>query len=187
MRRSTAFALTASSKRKAGEGSDKLLGGHIGPTSDDRAPATPAQLALFSLSQWQEAIYARIVEKVGTRSYWEQWAADVADIAATLTTRIKALLDGADAGVTAAFEQFLAGLRDNLDGSIAPDDANSMLSQHLITKPVFDALFAGHDFASHNPVSQTMQKMVDTIGAAGLEAETARLEGFYESVRPPCQ
>ncbi|REY45026.1 hypothetical protein, partial [Mycobacterium tuberculosis] len=58
-----------------------------------------------------------------------------------------------------------------------------MLSQHLITKPVFDALFAGHDFASHNPVSRAMQKMVDTVGGAGLEAETARLEGFYESVR----
>nr|WP_204080672.1 DEAD/DEAH box helicase [Mycobacterium riyadhense] len=177
------IALNASSKKKTGEGSDKLLGGHIGPTSEDPGPAVPAQLALFSLSQWQEAIYARIVDKVGTRTYWEQWAADVADIAATLTTRIKALLDGADAGVTAAFEQFLAGLRDNLNESIVPDDAISMLSQHLITKPVFDALFAGHDFASHNPVSQTMQKMVDTIGAAGLEAETARLEGFYESVR----
>lgn len=168
---------------KTGEGSDKLLGGHIGPTSDEAGPAVAEQLAMFSLSQWQEAIYARIVDKVGTRTYWEQWAADVADIAATLTTRIHALLGGADATAAAAFEQFLAGLRDNLNDSITPDDAISMLSQHLITKPVFDALFAGHDFASHNPVSRAMQKMVDTVGGAGLEAETARLEGFYESVR----
>ena len=58
-----------------------------------------------------------------------------------------------------------------------------MLAQHLITKPVFDALFAGHDFAAHNPVSQDMQTMVDTLGDAGLEAETAKLEGFYDSVR----
>ncbi|CCK56026.1 Conserved protein of unknown function [Mycobacterium canettii CIPT 140070008] len=168
---------------KTGEGSDKLLGGHIGPTSDEAGPAVAEQLAMFSLSQWQEAIYARIVDKVGTRTYWEQWAADVADIAATLTTRIQALLGGADATAAAAFEQFLAGLRDNLNDSITPDDAISMLSQHLITKPVFDALFAGHDFASLNPVSRAMQKMVDTVGGAGLEAETARLEGFYESVR----
>ncbi len=168
---------------KTGEGTDKLLGGHIGPVADEAGPAVAEQLAMFSLSQWQEAIYARIVDKVGTRTYWEQWAADVADIAATLTTRIQALLDGADATVAAAFEQFLAGLRDNLNDSITPDDAISMLSQHLITKPVFDALFAGHDFASHNPVSRAMQKMVDTVGGAGLEAETARLEGFYESVR----
>jgi len=112
------IALNASSKKKQGVGSDKLLGGHIGPTSDDPRPDVPTQMALFSLSQWQEAIYARIVAKVGTRTYWEQWAGDVADIAATLTTRIKALLDGADAEVAAAFEQFLAGLRDNLNNSI---------------------------------------------------------------------
>lgn len=176
------IALNGSSK-KSGVGSDTLLGGHVGPTSDEPGPAVATQIALFSLSQWQEAIYARIVDKVGTRTYWEQWAADVADIAATLTTRIKALLDGADPQVAEGFEQFLAGLRDNLNESVTGDDAISMLSQHLITKPVFDALFAGHDFASHNPVSRTMQKMVDAIGGAGLEAETARLEGFYESVR----
>lgn len=145
------IALNASSKKKEGVGNDKLLGGHIGPTSDDPRPDIPTQMALFSLSQWQEVIYARIVNKVGTRTYWEQWAADVADIAATLTTRIKALLEGAGPGVATAFEQFLAGLRDNLNNSITGEDAISMLSQHLITKPVFDALFAGHNFASHNP------------------------------------
>lgn len=176
------IALNASSK-KSGVGSEKLLGGHIGPTSEEPGVAVATQMALFSLSQWQEAIYVRIVDKVGTRTYWEQWAADVADIAAALTTRIKTLLDGADPTVAAAFEQFLAGLQDNLNSSITRGDAISMLAQHLITKPVFDALFSGHDFASHNPVSQTIQKMVDTIGGAGLEAETARLEGFYESVR----
>ncbi|MGV0874284.1 DEAD/DEAH box helicase [Mycolicibacterium sp. XJ879] len=180
-----------SDTKRAGEGSNKLLGGHVGPTTDEpgsdvglQQPGnTAAQMALFSLAQWQEAIYARIVDKVGTRTYWEQWAADVADIAAALITRVKALLGGANPRVSEAFDQFVAGLRDNLNDSITTEDAISMLSQHLITKPVFDALFSGHDFASHNPVSRTMQKMVDTLGDAGLEAETAKLEGFYESVR----
>jgi predicted helicase len=198
----------------AGKGSDRLLGGHVGPTTDDpeafgeRSSSTaeggtdttdPAagvadgegvdggglaqQMALFSLSEWQEAIYTRIVDKVGTRTYWEDWAKDVSDIAAALITRIGALLDGADKKVTAAFDRFLQGLRDNLNDSITRDDAISMLAQHLITAPVFDALFAGHEFAAHNPVSKTMQAMVDQLGGAGLEAETAHLEGFYDSVR----
>lgn len=183
---------TKSDTKKAGQGTNNLLGGHVGPTTEDAGTGvetqktgedTATQIALFSLSQWQEAIYARIVDKVGTRTYWEQWAADVADIAAALITRIKALLDGANPQVSEAFDQFLTGLRDNLNSSITSDDAISMLSQHLITKPVFDALFAGHDFASHNPVSKTMQTMVDTLGDAGVEAETAKLGGFYESVR----
>jgi predicted helicase len=206
---------TANPGTDTGHGSDRLLGGHIGPTVDipetfgAEGPTTAAegstetadpaagvtdgdgsggcglasQMALFSLSEWQEAIYTRIVDKVGTRTYWEDWAKDVADIAAALITRIGALLDGADKKVTAAFDRFLRGLRDNLNDSISREDAISMLAQHLITAPVFDALFAGHEFAAHNPVSKTMQAMVDQLGGAGLEAETAHLEGFYDSVR----
>ncbi|WP_430332740.1 DEAD/DEAH box helicase [Rhodococcus sp. ACT016] len=207
------IALNAASDTKTGKGSDRLMGDHIGPVTDssesvggtgsstDVASTSTAdasgsvadggtdggqmatQMALFSLSEWQEAIVAKIVDKVGTRAYWEDWAADVADIAAAQITRIRALLDGADAEVATAFERFLQGLRDNLNDSISHDDAISMLSQHLITKPVFDALFADHDFASHNPVSLVMQTMVDTLGDSGLEAETAKLEGFYDSVR----
>jgi len=175
---------------KGGKGTTQLFTDHVGPTTDDPEASDPdttakttTQMALFSLSEWQEAIYARIVDKVGTRTYWEDWAKDVADIAATLITRITALLDDADPTIGKGFDQFLKGLRDNLNDSISRDDAVSMLAQHLITAPVFDALFAGHDFASHNPVSKAMQSMVDTLGDAGLEAETQRLEGFYESVR----
>ncbi|MDN5760155.1 MAG: DEAD/DEAH box helicase family protein, partial [Tomitella sp.] len=187
-----------------GQGTDQLLGGHIGPTADgstetltgdtadteapapdpaaDAAGGLVTQMALFSLSDWQEAIFARIVDKVGTRTYWEDWARDVADIAAALITRITVLLDGADTDVTAAFGQFLQGLRDNLNDSITSNDAVSMLAQHLITRPVFDALFAGNEFAASNPVSRVMETMIDRLGDAGLGAETAHLEGFYASV-----
>ena len=90
-------------RRRQGQGIDRLLGGHIGAptgpnrrdTGDDRPPTREStsggmatQMALFSLSEWQDAIYARIVDKVGTRTYWEDWASDVADIAAAQITRI---------------------------------------------------------------------------------------------------
>ncbi|CRK49225.1 conserved hypothetical protein [Rhodococcus sp. RD6.2] len=201
------IALNAKSDMKAGKGTDRLLGDHIGPvtnsdetfsdgtsstssTSPETAESAPdsgghmaQQMALFSLSEWQEAIVAKIVDKVGTRKYWEDWATDVADIANAQITRIRALLAGSTPEVATAFEQFHQGLKDNLNDSITRDDAISMLSQHLITKPVFDALFVEHDFASHNPISQVMQAMVDTLGDSGLEAETAKLDGFYASVR----
>ncbi|ORL08367.1 DEAD/DEAH box helicase [Prescottella equi] len=206
------IALNATSNTKTGKGSDRLMGDHIGPVTDSSESVSgtgsstaagtstadasgsvadggtdggqmATQMALFSLSEWQEAIVAKIVDKVGTRAYWEDWAADVADIAAAQITRIRAQLDSADPQVAAAFERFLQGLRDNLNDSITATDAISMLSQHLITKPVFDALFAEHDFASHNPVSKVMEAMVATLGDSGLEAETARLDGFYASVR----
>src|SRR5207302_3381950 len=70
-----------------------------------------------------------------------------------------------------------------LNPSISEDDAVEMLAQHLITKPVFDALFEGYEFTKHNPVSKTMQKMLDTLHSQRLETENKTLEEFYDSVR----
>ncbi|MDK6814569.1 DEAD/DEAH box helicase [Corynebacterium sp. UMB6689] len=141
------------------------------------------QIALFSLEQWQEAIYTKLVDKVGTRTYWEDWADDVATIAENQITRIKALLDGADGSLRTEFDSFVEGLRNNLNDGISEDDAISMLSQHLITAPVFNALFENHDFITHNPVAQVMEKIVKALSKANLDTETESLEKFYESVR----
>ena len=44
--------------------------------------------------------------------------------------------------------------------SITQDEAVEMLSQHIITKPVFEALFEGYSFVKNNPVSVSMQAML---------------------------
>lgn len=162
-----------------GVGQDKLLGGHVGTTSDgDQSngdqPESPdaggkdtkplnetttqvkAQLQspLFSLKDWQDAIYTRIVKNVGTRTYWEDWAADVAEIAGRLQIRIGAILDQQPAAL-ARFEAFVTALQGNLNDSITEHDA----------------------------VSITMQQMADALDGHGLAAETAELEGFYRSAR----
>ncbi|MEV1134532.1 DEAD/DEAH box helicase [Rhodococcus coprophilus] len=167
-----------------GEGSEGGAAGDTAPfAGSSSASAVAEQLGLFEIEEWRDAIYAKIVDKVGTRTYWEDWAKDVADIARAQETRIRVLLDGANAGVTEAFERFVTALQANLNDSIHRDQAIEMLCQHLITKPVFDALFEDYDFAGHNPVSKVMQAMVDTLHDASLEAETEKLEGFYASVR----
>lgn len=150
---------------------------------DSADEVTAQTLALFSLEQWQEALYTKLVDKVGTRTYWEDWADDVADIADAQTARIRSLLGSADAALRKEFEAFVEGLRGNLNDSISEDEAIGMLSQHLITAPVFNALFAEYDFAAHNPVSRVMQRMVDALADKRLESETEGLEKFYESVR----
>ncbi|MDN8576342.1 DEAD/DEAH box helicase [Corynebacterium sanguinis] len=140
-------------------------------------------LALFSLEQWQEAMYVKIVDKVGTRTYWEDWADDVAEIAQAQITRINAILANANPTLRREFDAFVDGLRNNLNDSITPESAVEMLSQHLITAPVFNALFAEYDFAAHNPVSKVMQRMIDAMANNHLDAETEKLDKFYESVR----
>lgn len=140
-------------------------------------------LPLQWLDEWREAIYAKIVAKVGARRYWEDWAKDIAVIAERHTTRIRALLSDPHLGVSRQFDLFLAGLRKNLNDSIDRDAAIDMLAQHMITRPVFEALFSDYAFAEHNPVSQAMQGMLDILDEQNVDKEAETLEAFYESVR----
>lgn len=135
------------------------------------------------LEHWNDAIYAKIVEKVGDREYWENWSGEIAKIAQAHTDRISSLVfDNPTAEVQREFALFVKALRANLNDGVTDADAVSMLSQHIITKPVFDALFEGYDFAANNPVSRVMDTMVTVLEGNNLRAETDELEGFYASV-----
>ena len=158
-------------------------GGDEGDSSSTPAPQQAA-FDLGALGKWREAIYARLVQKVGSRRYWEQWAKDVAAIAARHRKRLAKRVE--DPEVAGEFEHFLAALRANLNDSVTSESAIDMLSQHLVTKPVFDAVFDGYDFAAENPVAQVMGRMLRVLDGSNLEAETEELEGFYESVRERC-
>ncbi len=152
---------------------------------DSPTPTARTLQGAFSfgdIEDWQGAIYAKIVEKVGDRRYWEDWAKDVAAISERQVSRIKSLLR-ADSAMQRTFAEFVEALHRNINESVTDDDAIEMLSQHLITKPVFESLFSDYAFASNNPVSVAMQQMVDALGTQGLEKEVADLEGFYASVR----
>ncbi len=170
---------------------DKLQVGIIGKkgTSKERDDVTTGtdhgavMLDFPELDQWREAILAKIVERVGEKRYWETWAKDVVGIAEDHIARITALVEGSDATLRVEFQRFLKGLQDNLNPYITERDAIEMLSQHLITKPVFDALFEGYSFSDHNPVSMVMQSMIDALEGQHLEKETERLSKFYDSVR----
>ena len=135
------------------------------------------------LGKWQDAMFAKIVTKCGNRRYWEDWAKDIAEIADRHQMRIRALLEKPYSKGKKAFDEFLKGVRKNLNPSVSQNDAIEMLAQHIITKPVFDALFEGYAFTSKNPVSQSMQKIMDILDAQALDKEHETLEGFYASVR----
>ena len=131
-----------------------------------------------------DAIYARIVEKCGDRKYWETWARDVADIFSRLVHRIDALLANPDNETLREwFEAFHGELETSINESIDRDSAVSMMAQHILTRPVFEALFEGYDFAGGNPVARALDALRGDFGEFGLENETRDLEGFYESVR----
>ncbi|MFW9605169.1 MAG: type ISP restriction/modification enzyme, partial [Pseudomonas sp.] len=138
----------------------------------------------FEVGDFERAIYAKLVEKCGNRHHWEDWANDIAKIARTHIDRIQALLeDPSKTRELAAFNAFAHELRDDINNSITDREIVEMLAQHLITQPVFEALFEGYSFASQNPMSQAMQKVLDVLQEQRLEKETDTLQRFYDSVK----
>jgi len=149
-----------------------------GPSKEDQGELQ------FEIGEIERAIYAKLVQKVGNRSHWEDWANDIAKIAKTHIDRITALLENpVNTKERAAFEHFAAELRDDLNDSVSDSDIIEMLAQHLITKPVFDALFESYSFASHNPMSQAMQGVLEALQEHRLEKEADTLQAFYDSVK----
>ena len=136
----------------------------------------------FDFAEYQGAIYAKLVDKVGDRKYWEQWSKDIANIAIKYTERIKDLINK-EGKHKKEFEKFLTSLHDNINPSIDKDNAVEMLSQHLITQPVFEALFENYSFVNSNPVSKSMANMIKLLESQAFNKELKDLEKFYESVK----
>ncbi len=156
-----------------------------GTSIGEAATPTPTQQDFdYRVGEIERAIMARVVKKCGNRLYWDEWASDIARIAQTHISRITAILNKPDnKAEIAAFNGFLKELQDDLNDSITRDEAIEMLAQHIITKPVFDALFEGYSFTQSNPVSKAMQGVLEVLNEHNLDKEAETLEKFYASVK----
>ena len=162
------------------EDADTNLGGdeEVDGTESDK----PEQLS-FTLTDLSQAIKAKIVDKCGTRDYWENWASDIARIAEKHVARINSIVLNSGTPEQQAFMQFVEEIRDDLNPEISENDAVEMLAQHIITRPVFDTLFQGNRFTSENAVSKAMETVLAQIYNHKIDTETRTLEKFYESVK----
>lgn len=161
---------------------DQHSDGDSKPRAESAAEQLATQLSM-SFNDLQNVFYAKLVTKVGTKRYWELWAKDIAQIAEQHIERIKTLI--ADNGKhRRAFDQLMRGLHRNINPGLSEQDAIEMLSQHIISRPVFEALFENYQFAASNPISRSMQKMLDLLDdETKTEEEHQKLQKFYEYVR----
>ncbi|MXQ08928.1 DEAD/DEAH box helicase family protein [Alphaproteobacteria bacterium GH1-50] len=153
----------------------------IGSDAPERRTSDPEVQSEMVFDEFTRAIMAKIVEKCGTREYWDTWAKDIAKIAQTHITRITTIV-AKDGPERTAFLAFLEELHDDLNPEISEAEAIEMLAQHLITKPVFDALFKGSRFTKENPVSRAMEIVLGQLHEHNLEKESDSLAKFYASV-----
>ncbi len=153
----------------------------IGGAEDETELDAPFQDTL-NFGEWQDFLYARMVERVGNRRYWEQWAADIAQIAQRHTDRIKELI--ACAGdAQRDFYNFVHDLQQNINPAVTPEAAVEMLAQHIVSRPVFDALFEDYPFVKNNPVSKALETVLAALDTQNTDEEAERLQHFADSVR----
>lgn len=155
------------------------------PPPKRKRSANGDQLPLqFEIGEIERAIYAKVVKKCGNRFHWEEWATDIARIAQTHIDRINTILENPkNTAAKDAFTSFAAEIRDDLNPSVSDGEIVEMLAQHMITKPVFAALFADFAFAGKNPMSQAMEGVLDVLQQHHIDKEADTLQRFYDSVK----
>ncbi len=121
-------------------------------------------------------MYNVMPTKLGDRNYWENFTKKTGNIARTLNNRLKMIFDKNPE----FFHGFLNSLRDNIHQNIKEEEALDMITSHIITKPIFDALFGDN---IKNPIAKALDKMVLKLSDLGLEGETKDLKNLYESVK----
>ncbi|GAA8898863.1 hypothetical protein HpEKA23_05040 [Helicobacter pylori] len=150
----------------------KIFGSDDGKKQDDEKTLFDAIL----LQDLADAVYNVMPTKLGDRNYWENFAKKTGNIARTLNNRLKDIFEKNPE----IFHGFLDSLRGNIHSNIKEDEALDMITSHIITKPVFDAIFGDN---IQNPIAKALDKMVEKLSTLGLQGETKDLKNLYESVK----
>ena len=159
---------------------DEAGTGASGSGADGVAQGIQGQLTLLP-SDWKESVFGRIVKKVGSSLYWEDWSKDVATVADRYIHLIDRLLE--DPERQDAFQEFVNALRATLNPAVDNESAVEMLAQHILTAPLFDAMFPDHSFSKQNPVSRAMNTIVEMLASHSMfENERRELDSFYRAM-----
>ncbi len=150
----------------------KIFGSDDGKKQDDEKTLFDAIL----LQDLADAVYNVMPTKLGDRNYWENFTKKTGNIARTLNNRLKMIFEKNPE----FFHSFLTSLRENIHQNIKEDEALDMITSHIITKPIFDAIFGDN---IKNPIAKALDKMVLKLSTLGLEGETKDLKNLYESVK----
>ncbi|WP_372600912.1 type ISP restriction/modification enzyme [Helicobacter pylori] len=150
----------------------KIFGSDDNKKQDDEKTLFDAIL----LQDLADAMYNVMPTKLGDRNYWENFTKKTGNIARTLNNRLKIIFEKNPE----FFHGFLDSLRENIHQNIKEDEALDMITSHIITKPIFDAIFGDN---IKNPIAKALDKMVLKLSDLGLEGETKDLKNLYESVK----
>lgn len=164
----------------SGSAPDGDEAGSSGTGTDTLTQEIQGQLTLLP-SDWKESVFGRIVKKVGSSLYWDDWSKDIATVAGRYIRLIEQLLE--DPERQDAFQEFVNALRATLNPAVDNESAVEMLAQHILTAPLFDAMFPDHSFSKQNPVSRAMNTILEMLtDHSMIENEHRDLDSFYRAM-----
>ncbi|MBB4077347.1 putative helicase, partial [Bartonella fuyuanensis] len=159
------------------------MGLEIGKAAHEPQHSYKGQMRLPFYKEFPNALKTLLAKKFAIADYWENWAGNVAEIAQNHITHLQNLLADENSEAFHAFDAFHKELKNNLNSEIKQEEAIEMLAQHLVTRPVFEALFEGNEFVQNNAISQAMEKILTELDKTNIEEESKELQEFYNSVR----
>ena len=189
-------------ERKAQANTPRKPGGGGGIEPVDPTPQQTTLIGEDFVFKVENTIKSAIIKKLGNRREWEEWAEDVAEICKNQVAFIKDKLNNTEnKELRYAFNDFkdqlscsINGHKSNQDASqnanealfggnsLSDDEVIEMLSQHIVIKPVLDALFKGYAFTENNPIAKALTDMLEKFDNNGLHKANKELEYFYRSV-----
>ncbi|WP_254492174.1 type ISP restriction/modification enzyme [Bartonella sp. B1099] len=156
--------------------------GHVIGTAASNSQSTTEQGELFRPSEFVDFIKTIFLDSFKITDYWGIWAGNVAEIAQNHINRLKDMLVDEKSETFHAFDAFHKELKNNVNSEIKQEEAVEMLAQHLVTRPVFEALFDGNKFVQNNAISQAMEKILAKLDKTNIEEEAKDLDKFYKSI-----
>ncbi|WP_273755786.1 type ISP restriction/modification enzyme, partial [Bartonella sp. MM73XJBT.G] len=157
--------------------------GHvIGTAASKSQSGYNEQRDLFRRSEFFDFVKAIFLDSFKITDYWGIWAGNVAEIAQNHINHLKDIISDEKSEAFHAFDAFHKELQNNVNSAIKQEEAIEMLAQHLVTRPVFEALFEGNEFVQNNAISQAMDKILRELDKTNIEEKTKDLDKFYKSV-----
>ena len=135
-----------------------------------------------------ERVASKMVERCGDRKMWPSWGARAAKVCVEVRKKVDAQLAHTD--TAEAFDEFVEALRSAVGDHLTEDQAAEMVSQHVVTIPIFDCLFPDSQFANANPISVAINNLLSNFAPTGGTAAASTggaalaMELFEEELQP---
>ena len=160
---------------------DTGLGQMVTENGQDMIPGLFPLPPNWDVESLQQVVYAQIVKKVGERDYFDQLAAQVAQIVRRHVEVMRERI-ATDSIAKAHFERYHELLKTAIYAAVSRDDALIMLAQHGVSTRLFDTLFGSNDFSRHNPISGAMDSALGLLQDLTTEEEQETLDKLYDNI-----